>query len=183
MIRDVRQVLDFWFAPGMKARWFKRDAALDDEIRRLFLPLHERAAAGALGEWQRTPEGSLALVLALDQFPRNLFRGTARAFATDGAARAVAAWAVDRDFDLKFADLDQRIFFYLPFEHSENLDDQYRCLELLRTRCQDPDYIRYGLAHFEVIKRFGRFPHRNAALGRPNTAAEEEYLARPDAGF
>jgi uncharacterized protein (DUF924 family) len=182
-MRDVRAILNFWFAPGMKPRWFKKDPEFDAEIARQFLSVHERAAKGELAEWQGSPEGALALVLLLDQFPRNLFRGTARAFATDAEARAVAAWAVDRDFDLKFADNDRRIFFYLPFEHSENLDDQYRCLELLRTRCQDADYIRYGLAHFEVIKRFGRFPHRNAALGRPNTAAEEDYLAKPGSGF
>ncbi len=180
---DIRRILDFWLAEQNRPRWFKKDPAFDDEIRERFAALHEKAAQGALADWQNSPEGSLALVLTLDQFPRNMFRGSPRAFATDPAARAVADWAIDKDFDRKFADEDQRIFFYLPFEHSEDLDDQHRAVELVRTRISSPDYHRYAALHFEVIAKFGRFPHRNAILGRPNTPDEEEYLKQPGAGF
>ncbi len=181
-MRDVNQVLEFWFAESNKANWFKKDPAFDAECRR-FEALHERAAAGQLAAWQYTPDGALALVLCLDQFPRNLYRGTPRAFATDAKARAVSDWAVDRDFDLHFKTGDHRLFFYLPFEHSEDLDDQHRAVELVRTRCTDPEQLRYAHLHRDVIARFGRFPHRNAVLGRPSTPDEEEYLRQPGAGF
>jgi len=182
-LRDVKDVLDFWFADANRPLWFKKDPAFDAECRRRFEALHERAAAGQLAPWQNTPEGALALVLCLDQFPRNLYRGTPRAFATDAKARAVADWAVDRDYDLHFKLGEQRLFFYLPFEHSEDLDDQHRAVELVRTRCTDPEQLRYALLHRDVIARFGRFPHRNAILGRPSTADEAEYLRQPGAGF
>lgn len=179
---DIREILEFWFAPANKPRWFKRDDAFDDEIRRRFEAVHERAAAGNLAAWQNTAEGSLALLLCLDQFPRNIFRGTPRAFTTDAKARAVADWAVDRGFDLEFKS-DERIFFYLPFEHSEDLDDQHRAVELVRTRLSDAEMMRYAIAHRDVIEKFGRFPHRNAILGRSSTPEEEEYLKQPGAGF
>lgn len=181
-MNELRQVLEFWFAPANRPRWFKKDPAFDDEIRRRFEDVHERAAAGRLAAWQSTPQGSMALVLCLDQFPRNIYRGTPRAFASDAKARAVADWAVDRGFDLEFKP-DERFFFYLPFEHSESLDDQHRCVELVRTRCTDPELLRYAIAHRDVIERYGRFPHRNAILGRRNTPEEEDYLKQPNAGF
>lgn len=181
-MRDVNQVLDFWFADANKASWFKKNPAFDEACRR-FETLHERAAAGQLASWQNTPEGALALVLCLDQFPRNLYRGTPRAFASDANARAVADWAIDRAFDFHFTSGDRRMFFYLPFEHSENLDDQHRAVELIRTRCPDAELLRFAVAHFDVIARFGRFPHRNAILGRRSTPEEEEYLKQPGAGF
>jgi uncharacterized protein (DUF924 family) len=180
---EIRQVLDFWFAPANRPRWFKTDPAFDDEIRRRFEAVHERAEAGRLAPWQNTPEGSLALVLCLDQFPRNMYRGTPRAFASDAKARAVADWAIDRGFDLRFKDINERLFFYLPFEHSENLEDQIRSCELVKARCADPEFVRYAVAHRDVIARFGRFPHRNAILGRPSTPEEEEYLKQPGSGF
>jgi uncharacterized protein (DUF924 family) len=183
MMSEIRRILDFWFAAANRPLWFKKEPAFDDEIRRRFAAAHESAAAGALGDWQRTPEGSLALILALDQFPRNMFRGTPRAFATDPAARAVADWAVDRDFDRKLASDDERIFFYLPFEHSEDIDDQHRAVELVRTRIASGELLRYAVKHREVIERFGRFPHRNAILGRRSTPEEEDYLKQPGAGF
>ncbi len=180
---EIRDVLAFWFAPANQARWFVKDPAFDEEIRRRFEPVHESAAAGRLASWQNMPEGSLALVLCLDQFPRNLYRGTPRAFATDARARSVADWAVDRGFDVHFKDEEKRMFFYLPFMHSEDLDDQHRAVELSRTRCRGEQPLRSAVAHREVIERFGRFPHRNAVLGRPSTPAEEEYLKQPGAGF
>ncbi|MCW5771582.1 MAG: DUF924 domain-containing protein [Rhodospirillaceae bacterium] len=182
-LREIKQILDFWFAEAHRPFWFKKEAAFDDEIRRRFEPAHEAAAAGSFSAWQNTPEGALALLICLDQFPRNMYRGTPRAFATDAKARAVADWAVDREFDLRFKTDDERMFFYLPFEHSEEIDDQHRCVELVRTRCTDPEFLRYAVAHRDVIARFGRFPHRNAILGRPNTPEEEEYLKQPGAGF
>ncbi len=181
-MREAREILEFWFAPAQRPRWFVKDAAFDAEILR-FEPLYERAAAGQLSGWQETPDGALALLLCLDQVPRNIYRGTPEAFATDAKARAVADWAVDREFDLRFPSEDERIFFYLPFEHSEDLDDQHRAVELVRTRCQNETYLRYAVAHRDVIAEFGRFPHRNAILGRRSTEAEEAYLKRPGAGF
>jgi uncharacterized protein (DUF924 family) len=183
-VRDVNHVLEFWLSPASRPLWFKKEPAFDDEIRRRFEGVHERAAAGHLADWQNTPEGSLALVICLDQFPRNMYRGTPRAFATDEKARLVADWAVDRGFDLRFKDEQVRFFFYLPFEHSESIDDQHRCVELVRRNCPgDAEILRYALLHREVIETFGRFPHRNAILGRRNTPEEEEYLKRPGAGF
>lgn len=182
-MREINQILEFWFAPANRPFWFKKEAAFDEEIRRRFEPVHEQAAAGKLARWQDSPEGALALLICLDQFPRNMYRGTARAFATDAKARAVADWAVDRGFDLHFKTDDERMFFYLPFEHSEDLDDQHRCVELVRTRCTDPEFLRYAVAHRDVIAEFGRFPHRNAILGRRNSPEEETYLSRPNAGF
>lgn len=183
MIRDVRHILGFWFAPEAKAHWFKKSADFDAEITRLYLPIYERAAEGRLADWQNGPDSALALILLLDQFPRNMFRGTARAFATDPQARAVADWAVDRDFDRHFPDDDHRLFFYLPFEHGEAMDDQLRSVELFKTRVKNDEYFKFALKHLDVIGRFGRFPHRNAILGRDSTPDEEDYLKRPDAGF
>lgn len=181
---EIRDVLGFWLAPANRPQWFKKDAAFDDEIRRRFEAVHERAAEGRYASWQNTPEGALALLLCLDQFPRNMFRGTPRAFATDAKARLVADWAVDRGYDLQFKDEQERLFFYLPFEHSEDLDDQHRAVELVRQRCAtDPEILRYAILHRDVIEKFGRFPHRNPILGRRSTPDEEEYLRKPGAGF
>ncbi|HEY7608370.1 MAG TPA: DUF924 family protein [Alphaproteobacteria bacterium] len=181
---EIRDVLGFWLAPANRPLWFKKEPAFDDEVRRRFEDVHERAAAGRLAAWQNAPEGTLALLLCLDQFPRNMYRGTPRAFETDEKARAVADWAVDRGFDLKFKDEQERLFFYLPFEHSEDLDDQHRAVALIRQRCpHDPEILRYAILHRDVIARFARFPHRNAILGRPSTPEEEEYLKQPGAGF
>jgi uncharacterized protein (DUF924 family) len=181
---EIRHVLEFWLAPANRPQWFKKDLAFDDEVRRRFEGVHEQAAAGRFAQWQNTPEGSLALLLCLDQFPRNMYRGTPRAFATDEKARLVADWAVDRGFDMNFKDEQVRLFFYLPFEHSEELDDQHRAVELTRQRCpSDPEILRYAILHRDVIEKFGRFPHRNAILGRRSTPDEEEYLKQPGAGF
>jgi len=182
MNREARDILNFWCSDQTQPYWFKKDPAFDAEIRRLFLDSYERAMDGKFTDWQKTPEGSLALLILLDQFPRNMFRGTPRAFASDELARKVADWAVDRDFDLKYPE-QQRIFFYLPFEHSEELDDQHRAVELVVQRCNVGEYLRYALAHRDVIARFGRFPHRNDILGRRNTPDEEDYLRQPGAGF
>lgn len=177
------QILDFWFSKETKENWWIKDDAFDDIIRGTFMGHYEAASKGKLRQWEDTPESALALILCLDQFPRNMFRNTPNAFATDEQARAVAGWAVDRDYDMTFPNADQRVFFYLPFEHSEDIEDQHRAVELTRTRCEDENYLSYAIAHCEVIAEFDRFPHRNAILGRENTADEEEYLAKPGAGF
>jgi uncharacterized protein (DUF924 family) len=173
---DFRDVVAFWRAAGPK-KWFGKDADFDRAIAARFLATHEAAAAGSLSDWEATPEGALALLLLLDQFPRNMFRGSARAFATDPLARAVADRAIARGFDEKAA-RGERMFFYLPFEHSENLADQERSLALSR-RAGGGTADRYAEIHANIIRRFGRFPHRNAILGRATAPEEQAFL---DAG-
>ncbi len=170
-------VIAFWRAAGPD-RWFERDNAFDDEIRRRFLATYEAAAAGKLTDWEQSAEGSLALLILLDQFPRNMFRGEARAFATDALARAVASRAILNGFDGAFPDM--RGFFYLPFEHSENLADQERCIALYKA-AGDADGVKWAEIHADIIRRFGRFPHRNAVLGRMTTPEEQKFL--DDGGF
>jgi uncharacterized protein (DUF924 family) len=170
------QVVAFWRAAGPQ-KWFGKDADFDRAITARFLTTHEAAAAGDLSEWEATPEGALALLLLLDQLPRNMFRGSARAFATDALARAVADRAIARGFDDSAAS-GERQFFYLPFEHSESLADQERSLALWR-RVGDGTVDRYAEIHADIIRRFGRFPHRNAILNRTTTPEEQAFL---DAG-
>jgi uncharacterized protein (DUF924 family) len=166
-------VVAFWRAAGPQ-KWFSKDPAFDDEIRSRFLAIHEAAAAGHLAGWEATPEGALALLILLDQFPRNMFRGSARAFATDLPARDIAERAIAHGFDQKVPPVD-RIFFYLPLEHSENLADQERCVELCRAT-GDADSLKWAEVHADIIRRFGRFPHRNALLGRATTPEEQAFL-------
>jgi uncharacterized protein (DUF924 family) len=170
-------VVAFWRNIGPEG-WFEKSAARDDEIRRRFLTTYEAAAAGKLTGWEQNAEGALALLILLDQFPRNMFRGEARAFATDPVARAVASRAILNGFDGAFPDM--RSFFYLPFEHSENLADQERCVALNKAAA-DAEGIKWAEIHADIIRRFGRFPHRNAALGRMTTPEEQKFL--DDGGF
>jgi uncharacterized protein (DUF924 family) len=169
-------VTAFWRAAG-PTKWFHKDAGFDRDITARFLAAHEAAAAGGLADWEATPQGALALLLLLDQFPRNMFRGSARAFASDPLARAVAERAIGHGFDTA-AVSGERIFFYLPFMHSEHLADQERSLALVR-RIGDRENEKYAEIHADIIRRFGRFPHRNAALGRATTPPEHAFL---DAG-
>jgi uncharacterized protein (DUF924 family) len=173
------QVLDFWFQRERKA-WFAKDVHFDTEIRSRFLPLYELAASGGLAAWMQEPKSSLALVIVLDQFPRNMFRGTARAFAADPVALEAARSLVERGWDKAFS-ADERTFAYLPFEHSEALADQRRACELMQPLGEE--VYRYAVRHKEIIERFGRFPHRNAALGRESTPAEIAFLATPGSAF
>jgi uncharacterized protein (DUF924 family) len=170
-------VVSFWRNVGPKG-WFEKSAALDDEIRRRFLATYEAAAAGKLSAWEQDAEGALALLILLDQFPRNMFRGEGRAFATDALARAVASRAILNGFDGAFPDM--RAFFYLPFEHSEDLADQQRGIALYKA-AGDADGLKWAELHADIIRRFGRFPHRNAALGRVTTPEEQKFL--DDGGF
>src|SRR6266481_2479558 len=182
----ARALLDAWFGPRddperEKPReiWFKSTADFDAALRRDFLADYEAAAAGALASWEALPESALALVLLLDQIPRNIFRGTPRAYATDAAACAAADRALARGFDRMVPPVWRR-FFLVPFHHSENIEDQRRSQALFDTRPRDPDrrgsLRRYGRPYIEVIERFGRFPHRNAILGRESTPEEIAFL-------
>ena len=168
------EVLAFSRAAGPD-KWFKKDPAFDQEIASRFLAVWEAAAGGKLGAWEETPESALALVIVLDQIPRNMFRGQRRCYDCDPMARAVAQRSLARGFDRKIAHAERK-FLYLPFMHSEELADQVRCVELFHG---DSENLRYAEEHADIIRRFGRFPHRNRALGRTTTPEEQAYL---DAG-
>ncbi|MCB9957141.1 MAG: DUF924 domain-containing protein [Rhodospirillaceae bacterium] len=165
----------FWFETYGPADWFAGSGAFDAAIAEAFGDTVEAALGGGLGDWAETPLGALALVLALDQFPRNLFRDSARAFAGDARAREVADMAIDHGFDLSLSDT-QRLFLYLPFEHSEAMTDQRRALSLISDLRANPQWIDHAALHLAVIHWFGRFPQRNAALGRETTEAEAQFL-------
>jgi uncharacterized protein (DUF924 family) len=173
MTASASEIVSFWREAGPD-RWFVKDARFDKEIVDRFLGAHEAAAAGKLSEWEQTAQGTLALLILLDQFPRNMFRGEARAFATDALARAVAAGGIVRGFDAQVP-AEMRGFFYLPFEHSEDLADQERSIAFYKAS-GDADGLKWAEIHAEIIRRFGRFPHRNAVLGRATTAKERAFL-------
>jgi uncharacterized protein (DUF924 family) len=170
---DARDIVEFWRDAGPR-KWFGGGAAFDRECEAKMYDAHFAAALRALDSWMDTAEGALALLILLDQVPRNIFRGTAHCYATDGLAREFARQAIASGFDARI-DPALRLFFYLPFEHSEDLDDQEYALQLHRA-LPGPNADMWAKKHYEVIRRFGRFPHRNAALGRKSTAAELEYL-------
>lgn len=188
----MREILDFWFEKpnaqnyGQPRKvWFQKDPSFDRLVRSQFLEHYHLAAASQLDHWQETAEGCLALILLLDQFPRNMFRGKAQAFATDHKALAVAERAIAHRFDLQMLTV-QRLFIYIPFEHSENIQHQQQAIELFNQLKNDPNstsFIDYAMRHFNVIQRFGRFPHRNQILGRENTPEEAEFLRQPGSSF
>ncbi|MGQ0509921.1 MAG: DUF924 family protein [Betaproteobacteria bacterium] len=186
--RDSRaaEVLSFWFrGPEKRKAWFEKDPAFDASIRDRFLPLYETAAGGGLSAWKRSAGDCLALVVVLDQFPRNMFRGSARAFAADPLARDCANHAIALGFDKAMLPVERQ-FLYLPLEHSESLADQERCLELMREIAVFPetaDLPKWAQAHLDIIRRFGRFPHRNDILGRQSNPAEIEFLKEPGSSF
>jgi uncharacterized protein (DUF924 family) len=171
---EARAVLDFWLTAGPD-RWFARDEAFDLAVRERFAGLHDQAAGGRLSGWEESPQGALALLVLLDQAPRNMYRGDPGAFATDEMARAVAERAISRGFDHGFPTVLKR-FFYLPFMHSESLADQERCVALCAA-AGDEEGRQYAEIHADVIRQFGRFPHRNPALGRETTDEERGFLA------
>lgn len=180
----VQAVLAFWFGTLTPARWFAKDPALDDAIRDQFLAVHSTLSARAPATHAAATSSArvaLATVVVLDQFSRNLFRGAPQAFACDGAARAIASSAIDAGLDLQMSPAE-RLFLYLPFEHSEALADQDRAAALTQT-LGNADWTRFADMHRRIIVRFGRFPHRNAVLGRASTAAELAFLQEPDSGF
>ena len=190
------EILDFWFAPPdspehgrPRASWFQKSDAFDAEIRERFLATHEAARDGALDAWRARPLSALALAVALDQFPRNLFRGDPRAFAADARALEHARGVVAAGFDRALLPV-QRCFAYLPFEHAEDLAAQRESLRLFESICAespgDPNAastLTYAMRHYAVIERFGRFPHRNAILGRSSTPEELDFLQQPGSSF
>lgn len=200
MNTDQQALLDVWFgdpapdhviASRQSALWWRKDAGTDAMLARRFGALVEQAARGRLNHWSATPLGTLALVLLTDQLPRNLYRGQARAFATDDFARALTRQALLSGADRQLRPI-HRVFLYMPLEHSESLADQDAAVQHFQalanhqpaaTRDPFDNFVSFAEAHRDVIRRFGRFPHRNAALGRPNTPAERDYLATPGTGF
>ena len=174
-LATAAEVVGFWREAGPKA-WFARDADFDAAFRQRFLETHMAAARRELDHWMESAEGALALMVLLDQFPRNCFRGTAHMFATDALALRLARAALERGLDRE-VEPALRLFFYLPFEHSENLDDQR--IAVARCAPLGEPFDHYSQIHFEVIERFGRFPHRNAVFGRDTTPEEQAFL---DAG-
>ncbi len=181
-------VLEFWFGVGpdygkRHKRWFEKDQAFDSEITQRFLPLYEELAHRT--HWLADPRHCLARIVVLDQFPRQMFRGKPRAFASDSLALQAARLAVERGYDEGRLPVE-RLFLYLPFEHSESLADQERACELtapLAAFAETEDALRYAVAHRDIIRRFGRFPHRNVILGRASTPEEVEFLKQPGSSF
>lgn len=191
-ISEIDAVLDFWFGFPHDSEygkphlvWFSKDFQFDQRIRELFLETYERAILGEFESWKETSRGCLALCLVLDQFPRNLFRSTPKAFASDSLALTVAQWAIDSQFDRPLLPV-QRWFLYLPFEHDESLASQNLSVQLFETLKDDPNSqlaLKSAYRHREIIAQFGRFPHRNSILGRISTSEEIEFLKQPDSSF
>jgi uncharacterized protein (DUF924 family) len=167
------EIVSLWRQTGDE-RWFEKDDDFDRTVTSRFLPTYEAGSRGELAAWETNAEDALALVIVLDQFPRNMFRGSARAFAADPLARVVADRALARGFD-KMTEQTLRQFFYLPFMHAELLADQNRSVQLYESY-GDADSLRHAMTHRDIILKFGRFPHRNQILGRATTAAEDEFL-------
>jgi uncharacterized protein (DUF924 family) len=187
-----QEILDFWFGREgeegygeFREVWFTKDPEFDREIRDRFEPLYEEAAAGGLAPWKSEARSCLALILVLDQFPRNMYRGDTRMYAADPLARETARHAVENAYDRELSPCE-RLFMYLPFEHSEELDDQRLSVELFRglaTEMGSEDLLGYAVRHLEIVEQFGRFPHRNEILGRRTTPEEAEFLRGPDSSF
>lgn len=176
-------ILDFWFVQTQPQQWFQVNEEFDQSVKKQFEESYQLAADGVYEDWKNDADGALALVILLDQMPRNMYRGTPKAFATDGKALVVSKYAISKGLD-QVLSASKRRFLYLPFEHSENLNDQRRCVELFEAmKDDDPLAYEYAVKHFDVIEKYDRFPHRNKILGRENTAEEEEYLSQPGAGF
>lgn len=170
-------ILTYWRNAG-PTRWFAKSEAFDDAIRLKFEAVHHAAARGAYAGWQASADGALALIILLDQFPRNLYRGSAHAFATDPLALSIARRAIAAGMNQEVEPL-LRPFFYLPFEHSEALPDQDECVRLCQAHakaCGDEETLKWAVLHRDIIARFGRFPHRNPMLGRRTTDEEQAFL-------
>lgn len=189
---DVNEILNFWFGQTGEAEygksrkvWFVKDSKFDTEVQERFQADYELAATGRLKDWEGSAPGCLALILLLDQFSRNMFRGTPKAFAADPQALSLAKHAIAQGFDQELLPV-QRWFVYLPFEHSENLADQHQAVSLFRqisNELDSTDALEYAIKHLQVIERFGRFPHRNRILGRVSTPEEEDFLSQPGSSF
>jgi uncharacterized protein (DUF924 family) len=189
---EADEVLAFWFGredePGygeFREAWFRKDPEFDQQVQERFGLLYERAAAAELDGWREEARSCLALVICLDQFPRNMFRGDGRTHATDDKALETARYALERALDRELPPF-QRVFVYMPFMHSESVEDQRRSVELFGRLAETPgapDLTSYAVGHMEIVERFGRFPHRNVILGRETTPEEAEFLQGPDSSF
>lgn len=177
-LATAAEIVAFWRQAGPD-KWFNKDENFDSEIRARFLSSYEAAATGQFDDWEATPEGVYALLILLDQFPRNLFRGSPQAYATDAQALAVAERAIVHGFDRSFENPERR-FIYMPFMHAEDIDQQERCIALCAA-ADDPEGVEYAAVHRDIIRDFGRFPHRNPVLGRETTDEERAFLA--EGGF
>jgi uncharacterized protein (DUF924 family) len=192
MRTNPEEVLAFWFGREgeegygeFREVWFARDPDFDREIRDRFEAVYEKAAAGGLEFWKEEARSCLALIVVLDQLPRNMFRGDARMYATDGLALAAARHAIEQAYDRELARF-QRVFVYLPFEHSEDLENQRLSVELFHRLAEETgqeDLLIYAVRHLKIIERFGRFPHRNEILGRRTTPEEADFLKEPGSSF
>ena len=200
MSDPIEDVLDFWFgevnelgcsSPEHRKRWWTKSDSFDEAIKSHFLSDYEAVIAGDREMWRNTARGALAYIIALDQFSRNMFRGTPEMFAADELAREACREGLDAGFDAELA-FDERVFFYLPLEHSESMDDHQRCLEVFGDLVEcapEPlaadakNYLDYAKAHLAIVQRFGRYPHRNQTLGRAPTPEEAEFLKEPNSSF
>ena len=174
-----QQIIEFWFSDEIRKLWFNSTPAFDRELGERFQDSWARASSGELDHWKQSAQGCLALVIILDQFPLNMFRGSAQSFASEAQSRDVAAFAIERGFD-KDLSVEQRAFLYMPFMHSEALEDQKLALQLYDQPGLESN-LRFARHHHAIIEKYGRFPHRNAALGRSSTDAELEYLDSKEA--
>ena len=177
----IEEVLVFWFEELSPEQWFKKDAVVDAAVRAKFSTLYEELAGNGGQTWTDSPRGCLAAVIVLDQFPRNLYRDDRRAYTTDAVALTIAKSAVHRGFDEALS-MHERKFLFMPFQHCEDVTDQNVSVELFSS-LGDPKALEYAIRHKDVVERFGRFPHRNAALGRMSTPEELEFLTQPGSSF
>ncbi|MDG1286229.1 MAG: DUF924 domain-containing protein [Rickettsiales bacterium] len=176
-----KNILDFWFSDRVAPLRFKKNAQFDQEIYDRFFSAYEEAVGGMLSDWQQTADGCLALIILLDQFPRNMFRSTPKSFATDGQAIEISKEAINKGSDIDLTQ-EQRVFLYMPFMHSEELTEQELAVELYRKLGIESN-LRFAIAHRDIVARFGRFPHRNDILKRDSTPEEIEFLNGPNSGF
>lgn len=182
---EYQRILNFWFEES-KDKWFLKSPEFDNQIREEFLPIYNDIKAGKKSDWEKEPKSLLAMIIVLDQFSRNMFRGKPESFALDHTALILAKKARLQGFDQKLSAME-KIFLYLPFEHSENLEDQEDSVKLFTTLQNEGKFaamtIDYAIQHYKIIKRFGRFPHRNQILGRKSTPEEIEFLKEEGSSF
>ena len=181
MSTTLDDVLDFWFSERVKRMWFKKSADFDREIKQRFFNTYQRGKTGALADWRNSSKNVLALIIVLDQFPRNMFRNTSQAFATDKQAVELTKYAVSNNYQQNLSP-EEQAFLYMPLMHSENKEDQKKCVALF-TELGRKDNLKFAIKHQEIIDRFGRFPHRNEIVGRKSTSEEKEFLTQPGSSF
>ena len=181
MVLQHNDILKFWFSEKVRLRWFVKDGAFDQRIREEFLSVYEDACAGRLDAWKHSASGILALILVFDQFPRNMFRDSPRAFAMDAQARALVYEGLEQGYDTELSEVEC-VFFYMPLMHSERLEDQETSVGLYEALGR-ADNLEFAVRHRDIVARFGRFPHRNAVLGRTSTEEEVAFLTQPGSSF